>query len=166
MLIQFFLERNKPMKKSTSIAVAIFAICLLAIPVTAIQGQTTGNAEQQIKALQAEFVKAELKADTSFYEKYYADNAVIVHSLGQIYTKAKEIAALKSGSLKYDSITVHNDKTEINGNTAIVARRVSAKGVSESGPFNQDFLVSVVWAKQQGDWKVVLRQSTRIPPGQ
>ena len=72
------------------------------------QGQQTGelkagSAEQQIKALQGEFVQAILKGDTSFYQKYYADDAFSVHGQGQVYTKAEEIADLKSGSLKYDS---------------------------------------------------------------
>jgi len=68
------------MKKLSSIAVAMLAICLLAGPLASAQDQKTGetkagSAEQQIKALQAEFVKAILKGDTSFYPKYYADDA-------------------------------------------------------------------------------------------
>ena len=159
------------MKKLSSIAVAMLAICLLAGPLASAQDQKTGetkagSAEQQIKALQAEFVKAILKGDTSFYQKYYADDAISVHGLGQVYTKAQEIADLKSGSLKYDSYTIREQTIHIDGSTAVVVTLAFGKGLLESKPFNQDFRTSYVWVKEKGNWKLVLRQVTRIPPSQ
>jgi ketosteroid isomerase-like protein len=151
------------MKKLSSIAVAMLAICLLAGPLASAQDQKTD--EQQIKALQAEFVKAILKGDTSFYQKYYADDAISVHGLGQVFTKAQEIADLKSGSLKYDSYTISDQTIHIYGSTAVVVTLASGTGLLESKPFNnQGFRTSYVWVKHKGDWKLVLRQVTRIPP--
>jgi hypothetical protein len=105
-----------------------------------------------------------LKGDASFYQKTFADDAVSVHGLGQVYTKDQEIADLKSGSLKYDSYTVNDQTIKIDGNTAVVVTLVSGKGVLESKPFNQDFRTTYVWVKQNGNWKLELRQVTRIPP--
>jgi ketosteroid isomerase-like protein len=159
------------MRKLSSIAVAMLAMCLLVLPITPAWAQATsepkaGNAEAQVKALVDELVRAILKGDTSFYEKYYADNAVSVHGTGVVYTKAKEIDELKSGALKYESYTLRDETIHVNGNTAVVVTLVSGKGVLESKPFNQDFRTSYVWVKQQGNWKLVLRQVTRIPPSQ
>lgn len=159
------------MKNLSSIAVAMLAICLLPEPLPSAQGQQTeeqkaGSDEQQIKTLQVEFVKAILKGDTSFYEKYYADDAFSIHSQGQVYTKAQEIADLKSGSLKYDSYTIGDQKIHIDGSTAVVVTLASGKGLLESKPFNQDFRSTYVWVKQEGNWKLVLRQVTRIPTSQ
>ena len=159
------------MKSLSSIAVAMLAICLLAGPLPSAQGQQTeqpkaSSDEQQIKALQVEFVKAILKGDTSFYEKYYADDALSVHGQGQVYTKAQEIADLKSGSLKYDSYTISDQKIYIDGSTAVVVTLASGKGLLESKPFNQDFRTTYVWVKQEGNWKLVLRQVTRVPTSQ
>ena len=152
------------MKKLSSIAVAMLAICLLAGPLASAQGEPkAGSAEEQIKALQAELVKAILKGDTSFYQKYYADDAISAHGLGQVYTKAEEIADLKSGSLKYDSYTVRDQTIHVDGSTAVVVTLASGKGLLESKPFNQDFRTTYVWVKQKGNWKLVLRQVTRIP---
>ena len=89
------------MKKVNIIVLALVAVCLLAAPLALGQG---GSAEQQIAALSDQAIQAQLKDDTSFFEKYYADDATIVHSDGKLYTKAEEIANLKSGSLKYESI--------------------------------------------------------------
>lgn len=159
------------MKNLSSIAVAMLAVCLLAGPLPSAQGQQTGEPkggsdEQQIKGLQVEFVKAILKGDTSFYEKYYANDAFSIHGQGQVYTKAQEIADLKSGSLKYDSYTIGDQKIHIDGSTAVVVTLASGKGLLESKPFNQDFRTTYVWVKQEGNWKLVLRQVTRIPTSQ
>ncbi|MBV8142377.1 MAG: nuclear transport factor 2 family protein [Verrucomicrobia bacterium] len=156
------------MKKLSSIAVAMLAVCLLAEPLASTQGQQAGepkagSAEQQIEALQVEFVKAILKGDTGFYQKYYADDAFSVHGQGQVYTKAQEIADLKSGSLKYDSYTIRDQKIHIDGSTAVVVTLASGKGLLESKPFNQDFRTTYVWVKREGNWKLLLRQVTRIP---
>ena len=160
------------MKNPSSIAVPMFAICLLTGARASAQGQQTGepkagSAEQQIEALQVELVKAILNGDTSFYQKYYADDAFSVHGQGQVYTKAQEIADLKSGSLKYDSYTIGDQKIHIaGGSTAVVVTLASGKGLLESKPFNQDFRTTYVWVKQEGNWKLVLRQVTRIPTSQ
>jgi ketosteroid isomerase-like protein len=151
-------------KKVSSIAVAMLAICLLAGPFAS-EGQDSG-VERQIKELQAEFVKAILKGDTSFLQKYYANDALSVHGQGQVYTKAQEIAQLNSGSLKYDSYTIRDQTIHIYGDTVVVVTLASAKGLLESKPFNQDFRTTYVWVKQKGNWKLVLHQVTRIPTSQ
>jgi ketosteroid isomerase-like protein len=157
------------MKKVSTIAAAVLAVCLLAVPLASARGRKTpkaktGNAGEQIKALQARATEAQLKADTSFFQKYYADDIVVIHGTGAVYTKAQEIADLKSGSLKYESIEVRDRKVRIYGNTAVVNLLASAKGLLESKPFNADFRVTWIWVKLGGNWKCVSRQVTKIPP--
>jgi ketosteroid isomerase-like protein len=152
------------MKKLSSIAVSMLAVCLLAGPLP-LQGQETG-VEQQIKELQAGFVKAILAGDARFLGKYYADDALSVHGQGQVYTKVQEMTELKSGYLKYDSYTIRDQTIHIYGDTVVVVTQASAKGLLENRPFNLDFQTSYVWMKQKGDWKLVLRQVTRIPTSQ
>jgi ketosteroid isomerase-like protein len=157
------------MKKLGFIAMTMLACCLLVTPLAS-QGQKTGkaeagNAEEQIKALQAELIQAILKGDTSFYQKYFVDDVVIVHGNGGVNTKAQEIEALKSGSLKYDSYTVRDLKIRMYGSTAVVDTESSEKGVFDSKPFDTDFRVTYVWVKLKGDWKLVARHITRIAKG-
>jgi uncharacterized protein (TIGR02246 family) len=155
------------MKKLSSIAVAMLAICLLAVPLASAQGEKTGkaeagSAEEQIKALTAELVQAILKGDTSFYQKYYADDAVSIHGPGTVSTKAQEIADLKAGSLKYDSYEVREQRIRIYGSTAVVNTVASGKGLVGSKPFSAEFRTTYVWVKLKGDWKLVSRQVTKI----
>ncbi len=62
------------MKKVDLIFLATLALYLLAAPLALCQG---GDVEQQISATSDQMTQANLKSDTSFYEKYYADDATI-----------------------------------------------------------------------------------------
>ena len=148
------------MRKVNLIALALVSVCLLAVPLALGQG---GSAEQQIAALTDQWVQAQLKDDTSFFEKYYADDAMIVHSDGKLYTKAEEIASLKSGSLKYESIDVRERKIHVYGDTAVVNFLISFKGVLAGKPYSGDLRRTQVWVKQKGNWKTAVYQVTRIP---
>jgi hypothetical protein len=64
----------------------------------------TGNIEEQIKALHEQGRQAALKGDSSFAEKYLADDYIGVGGNGQLRTKAEVIQMFKSASLKYESI--------------------------------------------------------------
>jgi uncharacterized protein (TIGR02246 family) len=159
------------MKKLGFTAMTMLTCCLLVTALASAQSQKTGkaeagSAEEQIKALQAELIQAILKGDTSFYQKYFADDAVILHGDGSVHTKAQEIEALKSGTLKYDSYTVHDQKIHVYGSTAVVEMYSSGKGLLNSKPFDSDFRVTYVWVKLKGEWKLVSRQVTRIAKGQ
>ncbi len=148
------------MRKVNLIALALVAVCLLAVPLALAQGG--GSAEQQISALSDQMIQAQLKADTSYFEKHYADDATIVHSNGKLYTKAEEIAELKSGSLKYESNEVRERKIHVYGDTAVVNLLVSFKGALSGKPSSADLRRTVVWAKQKGNWKIVAYQVTRV----
>jgi hypothetical protein len=102
------------MRNVNLFAFALFSGCLLAAPLALGQG---GDVEQQISALSDEMIQANLRGDTSFYEKYYADDATIVHGNGKLFTKEQDIADLKSGSLKYESIVVRERKIHVYGDT-------------------------------------------------
>jgi len=153
------------MKTVKPIVPVLVAVYLLAAPVVLGQGaKGGGNVEEQIKALQAHLMQAQLEGDTSFFEKHYADDATIIHGIGKLVTKTQEIENLKSGALKYDSYDVRDQRIRVYGDTAVVNLEASAKGISFGKPFSGDFLVAWVWVKQQGGWKVVLKQITRVAP--
>ena len=145
--------------RTKSRCVALFSVWLLAAPLAFAQG---GNVEQQISALSDEMIQANLKGDTNFYQKYYADDATIVHGNGKLFTKAQDIADLKSGSLKYESIDVREKTIRVYGDTAVVHLLLTFKGSLSGQPFGPlNLRRTVVWNNQKGNWKVVAWQVTR-----
>jgi ketosteroid isomerase-like protein len=117
-----------------------------------------GNVEQQINTLTDQAVQALLKGDTSFFEKYYADDATIIRGRGDQYTKAQEIEFFKSGANKFETYDVHERKIHTYGDTAVASMAASAKGSVNGQPFSGDYRISRVWVKRNGNWKLVLYQ--------
>jgi len=148
------------MKSVKLIALVLVTLSLLVVPLAWSQG---GNAEEQIKTLTDQVVQALLKGDTSFFEKYYADDAMIIRS-GRLLTKAQDIENLKSGALKFEAYDVHEKKIHTYGDTSVASLEASAKGLSDGKPFSGDFRVTWVWVKQKGNWKLTLYQVTRVAP--
>jgi len=148
------------MRKANLAGSGLLCVWLLAQPLALAQN---GKVEQQISALSDAMIQANLKEDTSFYQKHYAEDAIIVHGNGKLFTKYQEIADLKSGSLKYESIDVREKTIHVYGNTAVVHLLISFKGVlggKQFGPI--DLRRTVVWVNQQKDgWKIVSWQVTR-----
>jgi hypothetical protein len=151
------------MKKVNLIALALIAICLLAAPRALGQG---GTVEQQITALSDQETAAYLKADTSFFEKYVADDRTAIHRDGKLSTKAQEIENLKSGTLKYEAIHVLGRQIRTYGDTAVVLTLSSSKGTLSGKSFSGDILSTRIFVKQKGSWKEVASQSTRVAPSQ
>jgi ketosteroid isomerase-like protein len=175
------------MRSVKLIALALAAICLLAALAwsqggnppasTKESGQTTGHGmtaveqtgtsdetvKQEIKTLQGQLMKAILKSDTSFFEKYYDDDYAAIHGDGKLTTKAQEIESFKSGATKYESIDVREAKIRTYGDTAIVNALVSVKTTVNGKPYSGDVRNTRVWVKQNGNWKLVVFQATRVP---
>ncbi|WP_316150067.1 nuclear transport factor 2 family protein [Cupriavidus sp. BIC8F] len=138
---------------------AFISALTLAAPLALAQD---GNVKQQISALSDEMIQANLKGDASFYQKYYADDATIIHGNGKLFTKDQDIADLKSGALKYESIDVREKTIRVYGDTAVVHLLLTFKGSLSGQAFDPiNLRRTVVWVKQQGNWKVVAWQVTR-----
>ena len=97
------------MKKVNLIALAMLAIYLAAPSLTLGQG---GTVEQQIKTLSDQLAQAYVKDDTSFLEKYLADDYVGIFASSKPITKAE---SLKPGAVKYESFDVHEMKIRVYG---------------------------------------------------
>ena len=139
--------------------VVLLSACLLAAPFALGQG---GSVEQQISALSDQMIQANLKDDTAFYEKYYAEDATIVHGNGKLVTRDQDIADLKTGSLKYESIDVKQKTIRVYGDTVVVNFLITFKGSLSGQAFPPtDLRRTVVWIRQNGSWKVVAWQVTR-----
>ena len=104
-----------------------------------------------------------MKADTNSLEKLLADDYTSIRGDGSLSTKAQEIANLKSGTLKYEKSDIKDLKIRVYGNTAVATMLVFFKGTTPSGsPVNSNVRNTRVWVKQQGNWKLVSFQSTRV----
>ena len=178
------------MKKVSLIVLPVVAIYLLSAPLALSQGgnppastkesgatsgkgmtaieQTGkgggGTVEQEIRSLIDQTVEADLKADASFFEKHYAGDTTIIHGDGKMSTKAEEIEGFKSGAVRYESLDIREAKIRAYGNTAIVNLLTAVKANIHGKPVSSLVRDSRVWVKQDGIWKCVAFQATRVAP--
>ena len=151
------------MKSSKSIP-SVLAVTLLLAASAACGQQGSSSAEEQVKVLHEQGRQAALNADTSFFQKYLADDYVGVSGDGSMVTKDQQIQMLKSGAIKYEVIEERGVKLRVYENAAIVDVLASIKMVVNGKPINGDQRTTLVWVKQQRDWKQVSSQVTRIVP--
>jgi len=149
------------MKSMRLIAPVLVAVCLLVVPLAWSQG---GNVEQEIRSLIDQTKEANLKADASFFEKHYADDATIIHSDGSMSTKAQEIESFKSGAVKYESLDIREVKVRAYGDTAIQNLLTAVKANIHGKAVSSIVRDSRVWVKEDGIWKCVAFQATRVAP--
>jgi ketosteroid isomerase-like protein len=123
-----------------------------------------GTVEQQIKALHAQLMEATLKQDPGFLEKYLADDYMAIRNDGKVTTKVQEIENYKSGVTKYESIEIREATVRIHGKTAIYNSLNSIKATINGKPFSGDVRNTRVWVKQNGNWKIVVFQATKVAP--
>lgn len=142
---------------------ALTVVLAIGIPSVAQQkkAKAGGNVQQEITALNDQSVQEAQKGETGFVEKYYTDDAVIIHSDGKLIGKAQEIDSMKSGALKYQSIEVRQRSVRVYGDTAVSVAETSVKGVLGGKPIDGTFISTRTWAKRDGTWKVVAYQATR-----
>jgi ketosteroid isomerase-like protein len=170
----------------------LFVLMLIAIPLTAVWGHQRnppantredgtisghgvtaldqsatdrrGSVEQQIKALHEQSRQAALKGDVSFGERYLNDDYLGIGDDGRLITKDQDLQMLKSGAIRYEAIDERDVKVRVYGDTAIVSALASVRLTVDGKPLRGEHRATFVWVKQQGNWKEVSFQATRVVP--
>jgi len=147
------------MKRVKLIVLVLVTFSLLAVPLA---WSKSGNAEEQIKKVTDEVYAALLKADADSLEKLLADDYTGTQGDGKLLTKPQSIESLKSGATTYQTSDIHDLKIRVYGHTAVTTNHVLFKGITNGKPYSGDVRTTRVWVKQQGSWKCVSYQATRV----
>ena len=140
---------------------------LIAVP-TLVLGQTTkstnqkDNGEQAVRQLLNEISAALRRNDAAALDRSYADSYTLVYEDGVLTTKAPRLAAIKSGELKYESVSFDEVNVRLYGNTAVATYRVTSKGKSKGQDIGGQFQATSTYMKMKGRWQLIAAQVTRI----
>ena len=126
----------------------------------------TAAVEADIKKMVADVYTALAKNDADALDRFYADNYVLVDLDGSVKTKAARLAELRSGDVKFESLTADEISVRTNpeGTGAVSIARATAKSVSEGVVTDGHVRVTTVWSKTGDGWKAVSAHATRITP--
>lgn len=135
-------------------------LTLLAVVLTAASlgwGQTE-KVEQTLMQMERDYGQALVKADVATLNRILADDWFGQGPPGGSSNKAGALAVLKSGTPKYDAITVGEMKVRVFGDVAVVTgtqdQKSSYKGKDTSG----HSVWTDVFVKRQGKWQAVVSQ--------
>jgi ketosteroid isomerase-like protein len=152
------------MRKVVALAVAL--LCLL---VAQTSGQSVKNrsardnkAEQAVLNQMEKWITALKRNDIRLLDEIIADDFKIVDADGRVLSKEQDLETVKSGDVKFESISTEDVKVFVYGDTAIVS------GIAEH-TFNYKGRASTirerffdVFQKRKGRWWVIASSPTAM----
>ncbi len=120
-------------------------------PQSGIKGDPAGGLRQ----LDQERIQAQIGADAAALDRLYAADFIGIGPSGILRTKAQVIADFTSGSLRFQSITTHDVRWRIYGNTAVETGRTSMIGQDRGKAVPRDNRFTRVWVERQHRWQLV-----------
>ena len=120
-----------------------------------------GSDEQAVRQTLNELYAALGRNAVAALDLIYADSYTLVNESGELTTKAPRLAAIKSGELKYESISFDEVNVRLYGNTAVATLRSMSKAQSKGQEIGGQFRVTLTLVKMKGRWQVVAAHVTR-----
>jgi ketosteroid isomerase-like protein len=148
------------MMRTLVLSTVVMVVALLGgAPVAAAPSGDEAAVAQAVEA----FRNAMLKADRGQFEALCAEQLSYGHSAGRVENKAQFIDAATSGRSTWKFITLTDQTTQVVGDTAIVRHTLTGETERDGKTNPVKIGVLMVWDKQEGKWKLLARQSVRLP---
>ena len=113
----------------------------------------------EIRHMEERLRKAMLKSDVSALSGLIADDLQFTTPMGQVISKADDLAAHKSGFVSFQTLNLDEPRISISGDVAVVSvcahMNASIGGQTSSGSFQ----FTRVWMRRAGCWQVVVGHS-------
>ena len=121
--------------------------------------------EQDVRAAEAAWTRALLSADLPALDSLYDDDLVYVHSSGAIDSKQTLLESIRSGALRFKTMTQRNVHVRSYGGVGVVNALYDLVLELRRGtvtPMSIQYLT--VYVKDgSGRWRIVTQQTTRLP---
>jgi hypothetical protein len=143
--------------------------CLLLVPVLLLCLGALGQTAQEQALLKIDNARLEVlqKGDAAALDKMLGRELTYVRPDGSVWDRATYLDAVRSGKLKFTAIKHSEVKARVIGDVGIITGRSDAS-LTEAGRGQQGgpARYANVYAREKGEWKLVLMQVTRIAGGE
>jgi hypothetical protein len=112
-----------------------------------------------------DYDQAQIRSDRAELTRLLADDYLLQNSSGQVQDKASFIADSTAPGFHIEPFVVEEPVEKLLGDTALLGGVSTLKGVDGGKPFSARLRFVDVWAKRDGQWRVVFSQATRAPVG-
>lgn len=134
----------------------------LALFITSLAVQAQSPDEKEVAAAVANLRKGMLDGDKNLLDQVTSADLTYGHSNGLLEDKATFIKVLVSGENDFVTMDVTDQTIKLVGNTAIVRHNFTAQTNNGGTPGSTKLAVLLIWQKQQGKWKLIARQATKL----
>jgi 4-carboxymuconolactone decarboxylase len=142
-----------------------FRISLLALFITTVivstNAQNNNRAEQELIDLSKEKWQwmSEKKVDS--LDALFHEKSVFVH-MGATMTKNQELDVIKGGVIQYKTVEIQESSVRFIDKTAILLNKIRLVAVVGGNEVINPFVVTEVYVKQKGKWKLGSLSFTRL----
>jgi ketosteroid isomerase-like protein len=150
------------MKRILVVAMLVAVSFLVFSQPTLCSANQKGKDEQAVRQLLNVLYAALGRNDATALDRIYADDYTLVNESGVLTTKAPRLAMIKSGELKYESLSFDDLNVRLYGNTAVATYRSLIKAQFKGQDASGQSRVTVTLVKMKGRWQVVAAHVTRI----
>jgi ketosteroid isomerase-like protein len=140
--------------------VALLALVALAPPLARAQAP----AEKELMDVENHWAEATVKGDVQALERLYADEYLAIDPAGATFTKAQDIANVKSGNFKLATFKLDELKVRLHGEVAVVTGRNTIKATYMGKDISGAYRFTDVFVKRGGRWQVLTTQGTLVAP--
>jgi len=121
------------------------------------------NEEQAVRQVISDLQKALQAGNTDELDRIYADSYIFTGVDGKMSTKAQRLAAIKSGKLKYKSLSLENVKIKVYGDAAVATFNGEARFAPGNENLDGKFKTTTTFIKSNGRW--MQAASANVRPG-
>ncbi|MBV9959217.1 MAG: nuclear transport factor 2 family protein [Acidobacteria bacterium] len=141
---------------------AVLLACLLCAPAF---GQARYSKEQrEVLAVLNDWVDALTKNDLGRLERIVGDDYLITTSENTILNKEQDLSPIKTGDVKFQTVSTQDVNIRVFGKTAIVTGIGLFKGTYKARPFDIRERFTDVYVKRGRRWQPVASHATRLQP--
>ena len=140
--------------------VALLALVALAPPLARAQAP----AEKELMDVENHWAEATVKGDVQALERLYTDEYLAIDPAGATFTKAQDIANVKSGNFKLATYKLDELKVRLHGEVAVVTGRNTIKATYMGKDISGAYRFTDVFVKRGGRWQVLTTQGTLVAP--
>lgn len=145
-------------------ALAVFLGAPLFAHAQALMGKND-KATQEVIDFRNRYIEAEENRDIPFLDKILADDFFALNPQGKLLDKAGQLENLKRPDRTLKVLNARETHVQFyaNGSVAILTEHVTVDGQDKGRTFGGEYRFLRVFAKQNGNWKVVLAQGSPMP---
>ena len=137
---------------------------LLAMPLLAqAQMQNNAKAVQEIVDFRNRYIEAEENKDVAYLDKIFSDDFFALNPQGQLLDKPHMLENMKRTDRVFKVLNPRETQVHFYGDVAILTEHVTVDGEDKGRHFGGEFRFVRIFAKQNGNWKVVMAQGAPIP---